>query len=309
MDFADEVVLELTRHLEPEDWHSFMMVSSQCFRCGMDRQSGIDPSINDNSAIRWACRNGKVAAARVLLNGGRVDPSSQNNAAILFASRYGHTEIVSLLMEYVPPAGNVSPSIGGNNNALNDAISNGYTDVVKILIADPGVRETIKTQSDYILSPLNMACRYGKLDIVKLLVESGLVECSQHPVDWAISCGHDDIALYMIEAFQRIACDHDIWRIFQWAVAHGTTSTVKFFLDRHKDFGFSTLAGKLFDDMLIVAVGRGHSDVAEVILDKCRISTEALEESYHTAMAYRSTVQLPLLSSHIRRRLGEDISD
>jgi hypothetical protein len=60
----------------------------------------IDPSANNNYAIRWASENGHTEIVKLLLNDNRVDPSDANNKAIQLASENGHTEIVELLRVY-----------------------------------------------------------------------------------------------------------------------------------------------------------------------------------------------------------------
>ena len=57
----------------------------------------VDPSVNNNYAIRWASRKGHPEVVRALLLDGRVDPSAYNNYAIQWASRNGHAEVVRLL--------------------------------------------------------------------------------------------------------------------------------------------------------------------------------------------------------------------
>src|SRR3972149_2665922 len=49
----------------------------------------VDPSANDNNAIRFASENGCDKVVKLLLTDPRVDPSADNNYAIRFASRNG----------------------------------------------------------------------------------------------------------------------------------------------------------------------------------------------------------------------------
>ena len=42
----------------------------------------VDPSANDNYAIRWSARNGNTLVVKVILKDLRVDPSNNDNYAI-----------------------------------------------------------------------------------------------------------------------------------------------------------------------------------------------------------------------------------
>ena len=57
----------------------------------------VDPSDDDNYAIRWTSYNGHTECVRLLLQDPRVDPSARANDAIQGASENGHTECVRLL--------------------------------------------------------------------------------------------------------------------------------------------------------------------------------------------------------------------
>ena len=58
----------------------------------------VDPSAEDNHAIQLASKNGYIEIVKRLWRDPRVDPSAQNNHALQLASMYGHLEIVKLLM-------------------------------------------------------------------------------------------------------------------------------------------------------------------------------------------------------------------
>lgn len=60
---------------------------------------GINPSSNDNRAIRIASDKGYLEIVKLLLEDSRVDPSALDNEAIRYASCGGHTEIVKKLLE------------------------------------------------------------------------------------------------------------------------------------------------------------------------------------------------------------------
>ena len=49
----------------------------------------IDPSMNNNAAIKWSCMTGEFEAVKVLLGHSLVDPSSESNLCIRLASACG----------------------------------------------------------------------------------------------------------------------------------------------------------------------------------------------------------------------------
>ncbi len=59
----------------------------------------LDPSVNDNAAIRWASENGHAEVVRLLLEDGRADPTTTGeDNPIRWASTNGHWEVVELLL-------------------------------------------------------------------------------------------------------------------------------------------------------------------------------------------------------------------
>jgi hypothetical protein len=81
----------------------------------------VDPSANNNWAIRWASQNGHLAVVDRLLQDTRVDPSACNNCAIRWASEYGNLAVVDRLLQ--DPR--VDPS-ADNNWAIRWASQNGH---------------------------------------------------------------------------------------------------------------------------------------------------------------------------------------
>ena len=59
----------------------------------------VDPTANNNEAIRAACDRNHVEIVRMLLTDSRVDPSTNNNEAIERAILHGYTELVQLLSD------------------------------------------------------------------------------------------------------------------------------------------------------------------------------------------------------------------
>ena len=58
----------------------------------------VDPSANNQWAIRWSSKYGRLPVVGRLLQDPRVDPSSDNQFAIRSANENGHVEVVRFLL-------------------------------------------------------------------------------------------------------------------------------------------------------------------------------------------------------------------
>lgn len=65
----------------------------------------VDPSTNNNYAIRWASYKGYIEIVKLLAADRRVDPSSLNNWGIWWAFLNNHFKVVEFLFELI----NINP--------------------------------------------------------------------------------------------------------------------------------------------------------------------------------------------------------
>ena len=111
-----------------------------------------------------------------MLQDERVDPSADDNNAIRWSAENGHKEVVEYLVERcradVEQAGSVTfdgETIEGAP-PLWCAAAAGHTQIVKLLVErGANVNSTTKTNS----TPLRAACFDGHFEIVQFLVERG----------------------------------------------------------------------------------------------------------------------------------------
>lgn len=99
----------------------------------------VDPSDNNNFAIRLACKIGRVEIVRLLLADPRVNPADIYNRSIFLASKYGHHEIVSLLL-----ADKRANPAETQNVPLRIACKYEHVHVVGLLLADDRVNPADK---------------------------------------------------------------------------------------------------------------------------------------------------------------------
>jgi len=101
----------------------------------------VDPSADDNYAIRYASYTGYLGVVKVLLRDSRVDPSANDNYAIQYASEYGYTEVVKVLLQ----DSRVDPS-ADDNYAIQYASANGHLEIVKLLLQDKRVKNSLSNK-------------------------------------------------------------------------------------------------------------------------------------------------------------------
>jgi hypothetical protein len=99
-------------------------------------EEGIDPSKNNNWALRTSISNGSLETVKIILKDERVDPSLYYNFCFQKAVNAGHIEIVKFLLEDK----RVDPS-DDNNIALQLAQGK---EMRELLMKDPRVIEKSK---------------------------------------------------------------------------------------------------------------------------------------------------------------------
>ncbi|KAJ3096315.1 hypothetical protein HDU96_000798 [Phlyctochytrium bullatum] len=106
---------------------------------------GVDPSVDDEFALRSACSAGHKRVVKCLLDSGKVDPSFDDSIALREACQFGHLETVKLLLA----DGRASPAAYGGA-ALELAMENEHDEVAKALLVSGkmGVEATISAARD-----------------------------------------------------------------------------------------------------------------------------------------------------------------
>ena len=156
----------------------------------------VDPSADDNWAIRWASTNGHLAVVDRLLQDVRVDPSANNNETIRFASKNGHLAVVDRLLQDT----RVDPS-ADNNNAFRWASYNCHLAVVDRLLQDDRVDPSADNNN-----AIRVASQYGHLAVVDRLLQDlpswhpyrGSVDPSADN-NWAIRMASDNGHLAVVD--------------------------------------------------------------------------------------------------------------
>jgi hypothetical protein len=127
----------------------------------------INPSFNNNYAIRVASKGGYTEIVQILLADSRVNLSTYGNYAIKIASEYGYTEMLRLLL-----AARVDPS-ASIDLAIAEASGIGHLGVVRLLLADKRTNP-----SAYDNRAIRLAAEEGHVEIVRLLMADSRVDPS-----------------------------------------------------------------------------------------------------------------------------------
>ena len=134
-------------------------------------------SKRDQAALVLACQQGDVAAAKGLLDRGRVGINRANKAGqtpLWIACEQGEIEVVKLLLS--DQCVEVNQANKYFQTPLCVACKQGKIEVIKELLADQRVRVN---QASYGSTPLWIACYYGHREVVKLLLSDHRVEVNQ----------------------------------------------------------------------------------------------------------------------------------
>jgi hypothetical protein len=137
----------------------------------------FDPSADDNWAVRSAAERGHLAVVERLLQDKRVDPAADDNFAVRLAAENGCLAVVERLLEDM----RVDPS-ADKNHAVRWAAKKGYLAVVDRLLQDPRVDPSANDNN-----AVQWAASRGHLAVVDRLLEDDRVDAAV-----AIQCLHPE---------------------------------------------------------------------------------------------------------------------
>ena len=124
-----------------------------------------------------------------ILKGGNVNQLFKyGNSFLMAAARYKDAECAFFLLKNGADA-NIIDSMG--NTALHYAVEFGARDVVEKLLLFPQLK--INHRNIHKVSPLDLACRFGNLDIFNLLIAQGRLIHSESAFQVALEYRHVEI--------------------------------------------------------------------------------------------------------------------
>lgn len=144
----------------------------------------------------YAVTYGHTSVVKLLLTNDNIDPSIDNNNAIKIASKKGYTDIVKYLLTT-----NINPSVL-NNYPIRTSAENNHIDVLKILLSDSRTDATDSYNEAFITSirlantdiiKLLLSHLTEKDKLSDLLLHEGLLVATEN--------GHTDIVNFLYELY------------------------------------------------------------------------------------------------------------
>ncbi|WVO13631.1 hypothetical protein L204_101252 [Cryptococcus depauperatus] len=159
-------------------------------------------NINGRCPLHLACIAGSYEIVKLCLDNNRgllEVPDAYDRRPLHYASMNGHAHIVPFLL-----ANNADPTATDMDGytPLMHAVQQGHVKVVRIFVDEKIAIEPTAISSDLI--PLSLACQFGQIDVVRLLLQSGarIIPNSEglYPQHLAAKAGHEAICKLLIES-------------------------------------------------------------------------------------------------------------
>ncbi|KAI0186162.1 hypothetical protein EV127DRAFT_188087 [Xylaria flabelliformis] len=251
------------RHLNRHD-RPFRCSFDSCFasQLGCDTRAKLDQHQKSyhpdlaNDVIRFpkmatkkkmtiwtAATRGDLDAISSLLDSGtdinRPSRSTGGETPIYLAAKFGHLQICKMLLER--GADTKIPETQNGRTALHVAVVAGNIDIVHLLVSQG---RHLDNPDAHGRSPFCDACALGHLDIVKLLIETGVIATHMKPDRHPDCCNDKSYAPTLTP--------------LGYACVEGHFAVVQYLLEE----GQSNLVNK---DILERASQRGHEDIVELL--------------------------------------------
>jgi ankyrin repeat protein len=217
-------------HIEP---HSsligvFAMVGDTRHVLELLESGQLDPSFDNNFAIRFASQNGHTDIVKALLKHPKVDPAACSNHSIQRAAHGGHLDIVRLLSHH--------PRINrfALNDALQQAASCGNKEIVEYLLQLPEVDPTWESNH-----ALRWAARDGLHEIVSILLQdrrSDPTSDDNFALEWSCRENHVQVVKLLLQD-SRVDPTFPDFEAFLAACANENKDIIELFLEHPRVVG------------------------------------------------------------------------
>ena len=222
-----------------------------------------------------ACKNGKLEVVKYLMSDPRVDRSAKDSihqqTPLQLAAEYGTVEVVQYMME-----NGVDGEEKGSYTLLHLAAFGGKLDIVQYLIQERKYDPMTKDFENK--TPLHSACTSGQLDVAKFLVDKNKVNLyssesryQESPLDTAAQYGRMKIVKYLVENMECIiehSKENENTAIHS-AAWGGALDVLKYFIEERKCS--PSCKGRKGRTPLHSACYSGKSDVVDYLVDQHRV--------------------------------------
>jgi hypothetical protein len=216
-----------------------------------------------NKKFIQAVEDGDLINVKQALENG-ADPRVYKNLAIRLASSNGYADIVEVLLQ----DGRADPTTN-ENDAIEAASRNGHADVVSLLLRDGRADPTTNENES-----IGLASGNGHIKVVKVLLQDGRVDptdVKNYAIRSASELGHADVVSLLLRDGRADPTVDDNWPI-RAASKNGHTDVVKVLIqDRRVDPTANENAP------IEVASQNGYIDIVKVLLQDGRVDPTANE--------------------------------
>lgn len=167
---------------------------------------GVDVTVRDNIAVKYAAEQGRTDVVEALLDKG-ADLHASDDLPLRDAAQNGHLKTVKLLID------RGADIAAEDNEALRNAAEKGHTDVARVLLE---YGADIHADDDY---ALRWAAENGHADTVQLLLEYGadMDADDGYAREWADRYGHEDV-VEILDKWAQTPKDQRVDRVREkWA--------------------------------------------------------------------------------------------
>ncbi|KAI8903087.1 ankyrin repeat-containing domain protein [Gorgonomyces haynaldii] len=242
-------MVPVTCSSDKSTWSARILMNKQRMMKELLLDPRVDPSFDNNQSLVNAATCGMVEMVQMLLNDNRVR-ETMDSTALKAACGHGHLEIVRVLI-----AAGQDPA-ADEQEAIQDAVLNGYVPVVRQLMLDPRVDPAVS--NDFCL---RMAVQLGHMEMVQTLLQDPRVNPKiGNDYCYRVACekGHDELADYMKQVCRRDDSDWDL-KILYEAIRLGQTKVVEILL-RHPKKDIS-----LIPSCIKLAKRHGHDHIIQIL--------------------------------------------
>ncbi|KAJ3206870.1 hypothetical protein HDU67_007888 [Dinochytrium kinnereticum] len=141
-----------------------------------------------HSTLSTAILHNSLTSATTLITNTPLDPTKNDNQPMREAAYHGRSSILRLLLTVIP---SMNPEAA--TMALNAAITNGHSSIVKLLLPHVSPSPTTKH--------LVLAARYGNLELVELFLSIDELSAGDDAVfraiEWAVAFNHQEVVMFL----------------------------------------------------------------------------------------------------------------
>ncbi|KAF8771011.1 Serine/threonine-protein phosphatase 6 like protein [Argiope bruennichi] len=223
-------------------------------------------AIDNATPLHWAASEGAIEVVKILLKKkAKINARSVDGYTPLHLAVYsGHITVVKLLIE---SGANVNIADYKNRTAIELAVAHGKLEIVKML--SELKRINIHDKANDGLSLLHIAAQFGRLDIMKYLIEKGIDISSENDagtksIHFAARDGHKDIVQFLLDLDpngKHLTVDG--YTPVHYAVLGGHTDILKFLIDKKFDINVSSRYGVL---PIHMAVNVNNENILRILL-------------------------------------------